>query len=68
MAASSLIETVHAIEYLSQSLIPGNYNIITPLADDRRIITEEVATNKKTFVKCSFGFSGKNACAVITVI
>lgn len=68
MAASSLIESVHAIEYLQQSLIPGNYNISTPLNSDKRIITEQISTNKKTFVKCSFGFSGKNACAVITVL
>lgn len=67
MSASSLTETVHAIEKLQKGIIPGTDNIVEPMCNDERIITEEVATTGHSFVKCSFGFAGKNACAVLTV-
>lgn len=68
MGASSLIELVHGIEHLQQHTIPANHQLRNPLAQDARLINEPVSTDKKTFIKTSFGFAGRNAVAIITVV
>ena len=67
LSASSLLEIVNAIEHLQQNIIPATYKITTPMNDDSRIITTTQSSTHKTFVKCSFGFAGRNASTVITV-
>lgn len=67
MGASALIELVHGIEQLQNQTIPANYQLTNPLARDSRLLTEPSFTDKKTFIKTSFGFAGRNAVAVITV-
>jgi 3-oxoacyl-[acyl-carrier-protein] synthase II len=65
--ASGAIEIVNAIENLQKNQIPYTYNIVEPMNNDSRIIAASESTNKKTFIKCSFGFAGRNGAAVITI-
>lgn len=67
MSASGAVEIVNAIQQLSSGMIPATRGIITPMVDDPRIITQPKSTNLKTFIKCSFGFGGRNGATVITV-
>lgn len=67
LSASGAIEIVNAIENLQKGMVPHTYNIVEPMNADPRIITSSQATDKKTFIKCSFGFAGRNGAAVITV-
>lgn len=67
MAASALIELVNGIENMRTQTITPNYGIVNKMIDDDRIITQARFTNKKTFIKTSFGFGGRNAVAVVTV-
>lgn len=67
MSSSAIIEIANAIENLQQNKISPNYNLKQPISDDPRLITDITATHKKTFIKTSFGFGGRNGAAVITV-
>lgn len=67
MAASAVIEIVNAVENLQQSKISPNHNLEQPIVKDSRLITDTTVTHKKTFIKTSFGFGGRNGAAVITV-
>jgi len=67
MAASALIELVNGIENMRSQTITPNYGIVNKMIDDDRIITQARHTDKKTFIKTSFGFGGRNAAAVVTV-
>jgi 3-oxoacyl-[acyl-carrier-protein] synthase II len=67
MAASALIELVNGIENMRKQNITHTYGIVNKMVDDDRIITQARHTDKKTFIKTSFGFGGRNAAAVITV-
>lgn len=67
MSASALIELVYGVEQLQKQTIPANYQLTNPLAQDARLLTEPSFTDKKTFIKTSFGFAGRNAAAIITV-
>lgn len=67
LSASGAIEIVNAIEHLQKGTVPATKGIITPMVDDPRIITQPLSTTRKTFIKCSFGFGGRNGAAVITV-
>jgi 3-oxoacyl-(acyl-carrier-protein) synthase len=67
MSASALVEMINGIENLQQQTITYNYNLTDKFVNDDRIITQPVHTTKRTFVKTSFGFGGRNAAAVITV-
>lgn len=67
MAASAAIEIVHAIENLQQGIIPPNNNLFDPFDPDMRLNTVSVKTDKKVFLKTSFGFGGRNGATVITV-
>lgn len=66
ISASALIEIVNAIEHLQQGIIPKNHNLYNKLTDDERIILRTEKTIQRTFIKCSFGFGGRNGAAVIT--
>lgn len=67
MSASAVVEIVNAVEHLLEHKVSPNYNLIQPISDDPRLITQETSTLKKTFIKTSFGFGGRNGAAVITV-
>jgi 3-oxoacyl-(acyl-carrier-protein) synthase len=67
MSTSALVEIVNAIQNIKQNLISPNYNLSDPMVNDSRIITSARFTDKKTFIKTSFGFGGRNGAAVITV-
>lgn len=67
MAASAAIEMVNAIENLQQGIIPPNNNLFNPFDPDVRLNTVSVKTDKKVFLKTSFGFGGRNGATVITV-
>ncbi len=67
MAVSALTEIVNAIQHLQRRIISPNFGLDNPMVSDPRLITDTVSTNKKTFIKTSFGFGGKNAATVITV-
>jgi 3-oxoacyl-[acyl-carrier-protein] synthase II len=67
MSASALIELVNSIENMQTQTITPNYGIVNKMINDDRIITQARCTNKKTFIKTSFGFGGRNAVAVVTV-
>lgn len=67
MAASAVIEIVNAIEHLQQGLISPTSNLSESMVNDPRIIDKPTPTDKKTFIKTSFGFGGRNGAAVITV-
>jgi len=67
MTASAAIEIINAIEHLQKGCIPATDNLFDPLDPDVRLITVTAKTDKKTFIKTSFGFGGRNGAAVITV-
>jgi len=67
MSASALIEIINGIENLQQQTITHTHNLIDKFVLDNRIITQPTHTTKRTFIKTSFGFGGRNAAAVITV-
>lgn len=67
MSASSVVELVNAIENIQNNKISPNYNLHNPIVSDSRMITQPTNTSKKTFIKTSFGFGGRNGAAVITV-
>lgn len=67
LSASGAIEIVNAIENLQKGVVPHTYNIVERMNADSRIIATPQSTDKKTFIKCNFGFAGRNGSAVITV-
>lgn len=67
MSSSAVVEIVNAVDHLQQHKVSPNYNLVQPISDDPRLITQITNTSKKTFVKTSFGFGGRNGAAVITV-
>lgn len=67
MGPSALIETIHGINSLKNKTVFANERLENPIVDDQRIITSVVSSDKKSFVKTSFGFGGRNSVAVITV-
>lgn len=68
MGPSALIELIHGIEGVKKNKIFPNSLLVDPIENDSRIIVESVNTDKKTILKTSFGFGGRNSVAVITVI
>jgi 3-oxoacyl-(acyl-carrier-protein) synthase len=67
MSASAVIEIANAVKNLQAGTISPNYNLEQPIVTDPRLITVKTKTQKKTFVKTSFGFGGRNGATVITV-
>lgn len=68
MGPSALIETIHGIRNLKNSQIFANDLLTDPVADDCRILKNSVHTEKKSFIKTSFGFGGRNSVGVFTVL
>lgn len=68
MGPAGLIEVIRGIEYIQKNEIFFNERLIEPLENDDRILTSLQKTDKRTFLKCSFGFGGRNSIAVITVV
>lgn len=67
MSASALVELINGIQTLQQQTITHNHNLTDKFVNDDRIITQPAYTTKRTFIKTSFGFGGRNAVAAITV-
>lgn len=67
MSASAVVETVNAIQHLQKNCISPTHNLEQPIVSDPRLITSIATTQKKTFIKTSFGFGGRNGVAIITV-
>lgn len=68
MGPSALIELIHGINYIGNKKVFMNDRLYTPLINDERILKEEISTDKKTIVKTSFGFGGRNSVAVVSVV
>lgn len=68
MAPSSLIELIHGIQSVKEGTVFANSRLEQPLEQDPRILIDQVSTDKKTILKTSFGFGGRNSVAVVTVI
>lgn len=68
LGPSALIEIIAGIEYFKSNRIFHNANLTTPLANDSRIISSTQPTNRKSFIKTSFGFGGRNAAAIVTTL
>lgn len=68
MGPSSLIETIHGINAVKNGLIFENTLLSEPLANDSRLIKQPEASTKKSFIKTSFGFGGRNSVGIFTVI
>lgn len=67
MSSSGVIEIANAIENIQNNTISPNYNLEQPIVTDPRLITLAASTQKKTFIKTSFGFGGRNGATVITI-
>lgn len=67
MGPSALIEIIHGINSLKKSQIFANDLLTDPVADDSRIIKISTDTDKKSFIKTSFGFGGRNSVGIFTV-
>jgi 3-oxoacyl-(acyl-carrier-protein) synthase len=68
MSASAIVELANGIEHIQRGVIPATSGIKDKMINDDRIITVEETTTKKSLIKCSFGFGGRNGAAVITVV
>jgi 3-oxoacyl-[acyl-carrier-protein] synthase II len=68
MGPSALIEIIHGIRGLQNSQIFANDLLNDPIVDDYRILRNCVYTEKKSFIKTSFGFGGRNSVGVFTVL
>jgi 3-oxoacyl-[acyl-carrier-protein] synthase II len=68
MGPSALIEAIHGINNLKNSKIFANDLLTDVIADDYRILKHSVHTEKKSFIKTSFGFGGRNSVGVFTVL
>jgi 3-oxoacyl-[acyl-carrier-protein] synthase II len=68
MGPAGIIEIIRGIESIKENSIFPNERLIDPLENDDRIIRKKESSSKKTFLKCSFGFGGRNSIAVVTVI
>jgi 3-oxoacyl-[acyl-carrier-protein] synthase II len=68
MGPAGLIEVARGIESIKKNEIFFNERLYDPLENDDRILKTTQKTDKKTFLKCSFGFGGRNSIAVITAI
>jgi 3-oxoacyl-(acyl-carrier-protein) synthase len=69
MSASAVVEIVNAIKCISNGFASETYGLDTEhsLSNDSRLIVDRQAIDKKTFLKTSFGFGGRNGAAIITV-
>jgi len=67
MGPSALIETIHGIRGLQDCKIFANDLLKDSIVEDHRILKKPVTTKKKSFIKTSFGFGGRNSVAVFTV-
>ncbi len=68
MGPSALIEIIHGIRGLQNSQVFANEVLTEPIANDNRILKNPVYTEKKSFIKTSFGFGGRNSVGVFTVL
>lgn len=67
MSACGLVELAHSINNLSNGIVKANGSLHNTLVLDHRIVVADTKTNKRSFIKTSFGFGGRNAAAVITI-
>lgn len=67
MSACGLIELSHSIKNLLSGIVKANGSLHEKMQRDDRIITSDVSTTKRSFIKTSFGFGGRNAVMIVTV-
>lgn len=67
MGPAGLIEVSKGIEHINNNELFYNERLFEPFVNDDRILMKSEKTDKKTFLKCSFGFGGRNSLAVFTV-
>lgn len=68
LSASTIVEIIYGIMALQHSTVIGNINSPNCTMDDKGVIIQEnEETNKRYFLKNSFGFGGKCASHVIEV-
>lgn len=68
MSACGLIESAYGIEAARQGYLHPNYNLLDPLSDDPRIITNTKSLNGKIFMKASFGFGGRTNITIFEAL
>lgn len=68
MGPSALIELIHGIKSIRDKKVFANDRLIEPIETDDRILQKEILIDKKTILKTSFGFGGRNSVAVVTLI
>jgi 3-oxoacyl-[acyl-carrier-protein] synthase II len=68
MGPAGLIEVIRGIESIKNNQVFSNERLSEPLENDDRILLSTEKTDKRTFLKCSFGFGGRNSIATVTVI
>jgi 3-oxoacyl-[acyl-carrier-protein] synthase II len=65
MSAAGIMETIYTVLGMQQQRHPGNANLIYPLGDKMILPTQPVDMPCDIALKNSFGFGGRNACAVL---
>jgi 3-oxoacyl-[acyl-carrier-protein] synthase II len=68
MGPSALIELIHGINNIKDKKIFTNDRLVEAIETDPRIIRKEISTDKKTIIKTSFGFGGRNSVAVVSLV
>ena len=64
MSACGLIEAAYGLEAVKNQYLQPNYNLLDPISDDPRLITEIVQLKNNIFMKASFGFGGRTSIAI----
>tara|TARA_R110000796_G_scaffold22353_6_gene64898 strand:- start:14553 stop:15626 length:1074 start_codon:yes stop_codon:yes gene_type:complete len=67
MAACGLVELSHSIKNLAKGIVKSNGSLYNTMVSDHRIVTADTLTTKRSFIKTSFGFGGRNSAIVLTV-
>jgi 3-oxoacyl-[acyl-carrier-protein] synthase II len=68
MSACGLIESAYGIEAIRNRYVHANHDLINPLCDDSRIITNSTKINSNKFIKASFGFGGRTNITIFEVV
>ena len=67
MASCGLVELTHSIKNLQDGVVKANGSLYNKMIEDDRIIDKDITTGKRSFIKTSFGFGGRNSAIILTV-
>lgn len=67
MSSCGLVELSHSIKNLQNGLVRANGSLYNKMIEDDRIIDMDITTDKRSFIKTSFGFGGRNSAIILTV-